>query len=64
MVQMVEENKSLWRIKNKYLTDSSENPEHQTFFEKLAQQKEATISELSTLIQSEMNKQNPTNPQF
>jgi len=56
MVQMVEENKSLWRIQNKYLPDSADCPECQTFFQKLAQQKEAVISELSSLLKTELTK--------
>lgn len=56
MLQMVQENKSLWRIKNKYLTDSADCPDCQAFYEKLAQQKEAIITELYALIQTEINK--------
>lgn len=56
MAQMVEENKSLWRIKDKYLTDSMDCPECQAFFQKLAQKKEEVISELFALIKSEINK--------
>lgn len=56
MAQMVEENKSLWRIENKYLTDAANSSESQTFFQKLAQQKETIISELSSLIKAELNK--------
>lgn len=56
MAQMVEENKSLWRIKDKYLTDSTDCSECQTFFKKLAEKKEETISELYMLIKSEINK--------
>ena len=56
MAQMVEENKSLWRIQNKYLADAADCPECQTFFQKLAQQKEATVSELSSLIKAKINK--------
>jgi len=56
MAQMVEENKSLWRIKNKYLADSTDCSECQLFFTKLAEKKEATINELLMLIKSEINK--------
>ena len=56
MAQMVQENKSLWRIKNKYLADSADYPECQLFFTKLAEKKEATIAELLMLIKSEINK--------
>jgi hypothetical protein len=53
---MVEENKSLWRIKNKYLIDTDGCPECQVFFKKLADQKEMIISELFLLIKNEVNK--------
>lgn len=56
MAQMVEENKSLWRIQHQYLTDAADCPECQAFFQKLAQQKEAVVSELSSLIKAELNK--------
>lgn len=56
MAQMVEENKSLWRIQHKYLIDAADCPECQTFFQKLAQQKEEIVSELSSLIKAELNK--------
>ncbi|MFA6462788.1 MAG: hypothetical protein WCT51_01930 [Candidatus Shapirobacteria bacterium] len=56
MAQMVQENKSLWRIKNKYLADSTDCPECQLFFTKLTEKKEATIAELLMLIKSEINK--------
>lgn len=56
MAQMVEENKSLWRIKNQYLTDVADCPDCLTFFQKLAQQKEAVVAELSSLIKAELNK--------
>jgi len=56
MAQMVQENKSLWRIKDKYLADSINCPECQMFFKSLAQKKEDTITELYMLIKSEVNK--------
>lgn len=56
MAQMVEENKSLWRIQNKYLADAAASPDGQAFFQKLAQQKETIISELSSLLKTELNK--------
>lgn len=56
MTQMVQENKSLWRIKNQYTADAIGHPECQTFFQKLTDQKEAVVSELTDLIKMEMNK--------
>lgn len=56
MAQMVEENKSLWRIRNKYMADCMDFPECEDFFKKLAEQKEMIINELRTLIKTEINK--------
>lgn len=56
MVQMVEENKSLWRIRNEYVSDNVNFPEYQAFFKKLGDQKEMIVSELLSLIKMELNK--------
>lgn len=56
MVQIVEEHKSLWRIRNEYVSDSLNYPESQAFFKKLAEQKEMIVSELTSLIKMEINK--------
>lgn len=56
MAQMVEENKSLWRIRNEYMSDTLNYPEIQAFFKKLGDQKEATVFELLALIKTELNK--------
>jgi beta-galactosidase GanA len=49
MMQMVTENKSLWRIKNSYKNDS-DCEECKAFWEKLEKDKEEHIKELEALI--------------
>lgn len=56
MVQLVEEHKSLWRMRNEYVSDSKDCPECQAFFKKLGEQKEMVITELLSLIKTEINK--------
>lgn len=56
MAQLVEENKSIWRIKNKYFTDTAKYPECKGFFEKLLEKKENTVAELTQLIKYELDK--------
>jgi hypothetical protein len=53
MAQLVEENKSLWRINNKYMVDTEGCEECKVFFEKLAAQKETVIAELAALIKTQ-----------
>ncbi len=53
MHQLTQESKSLWRIKNNYQSETSSDGENQ-FWMKLAQQKEATITELKNLIKLHM----------
>lgn len=50
MKQLVQENKSLWRIKNNYLKDSEGCDECQIFWEKMGETKEEKIKELEELI--------------
>ncbi len=54
MVQIVQENKSLWRIKNKYLEDVGECAECKALWEKMVQDKEGHVAELKKLIKSHM----------
>ena len=54
MVQLVQENKSLWRIKNKYIEDSLDCQECKTYWEKLMKDKESHVAELQKLIKSHM----------
>jgi len=50
MLQMVQENKSLWRIKNNYLNDAADCEECRNFWKKLEKDKEEHIKELEKLI--------------
>lgn len=54
MHQLTQESKSLWRIKNNYLTEAL-TEEEKTFWNKLAQDKEAYIAELKSLIKAALN---------
>jgi hypothetical protein len=54
MLQITEEHKSLWRIKNNYLTDASVCEDCKSFWTKLATDKEGHISELQELIKKHM----------
>lgn len=56
MAQLVEENKSIWRIKNMYLADTVKHNECKDFFQKLLEKKEKTVEELTSLIRYELSK--------
>ncbi len=53
MHQLTQESKSLWRIKNNYQAEAVSDEEN-AFWMKLAQEKEATITELKELIKKAM----------
>lgn len=55
LAQMVEENKSLWRLKNKYIPDAGDCQECQSFYQNLTSQKEAVVQQLSSLIKSHLD---------
>lgn len=54
MMQMVEENQSLWRIKNMYTKDASNCSECSDFWNNLASQKEQNVDRLEKLIKSHL----------
>lgn len=54
MAQLIEENQSLWRIKNNYKKDASGCDECREFWEKLEKDKEDHVAELVSLIKSHM----------
>jgi hypothetical protein len=56
MAQIVEEHKSLWRIKNMYKKDASGCKQCQTFWDKLEKDKEDHIRELEVIIKTHINK--------
>ncbi len=52
MRQLVEENASLWRIKDVYLKNS-QNDEEKEFWNKLGERKEELIKELEEMISTQ-----------
>jgi len=54
MIQLVQENKSLWRIKNEYLKNAEGNEDYVKFWEKMEKDKEAHVEELLTLIKDHL----------
>jgi len=54
LMQLVEEHKSLWRIKNMYKKDAENCEKCLKLFEKLERDKEEHIKELLELIKSHM----------
>ena len=50
MSQIVEEHRSLWRIKESYKSDAGDCAECKAFWEKLEKDKEDHIEELTKLI--------------
>lgn len=55
LVQIVEENKSLWRIQNMYLGDAQGCPECSAFWESMAEDKTQHITDLKELIKDHLN---------
>ena len=54
MKQLVQENKSLWRIKKNYIGDAGDCAECQTFWKKMEKDKEDHVEELSGLIKKHL----------
>lgn len=54
MNQVVQEHKSLWRIKNEYLKDAGDNDECKGYWEKLAKDKEAQVKDLTELVKKHL----------
>lgn len=54
MLQMVQEHKSLWRIKNQYLKDAASCSACQAFWKKMQKDKEDHIKELEGLLKSHL----------
>jgi hypothetical protein len=51
---MVQEHKSLWRIKNNYLIDSGDCQECLSFWQRMEEIKENQIAELEQLIKKHL----------
>ncbi len=54
MKQLVQENKSLWRIKKHYMEEAEGCEECQNFWKKVGENKEAHVKELEELIKGHM----------
>ncbi len=54
MKQLVQENKSLWRIKKHYMDESKGCEECQSFWKKMEADKEAYVKEMEELIKKHM----------
>ncbi len=50
ILQLVQESKSLWRIKNHYLNDAGDCADCKTFWGKMEEDKEDHVKELEGLI--------------
>jgi hypothetical protein len=56
LLQLTEENKSLWRIKDEYLNDSKGCSECEKFWKKMEQEKEQHVKELAEMVKKHMVK--------
>jgi len=54
MEQLVQEHKSLWRIKNNYKNDAGSHSDCKAFWDMLEKDKENHITELITLIKKHL----------
>jgi len=54
MLQLVQENKSLWRIKNSYMQDAGDCVQCKEFWGKMEKDKEDHINELTGLIKTHL----------
>ena len=54
MKQLVQENKSLWRIKNNYKSDTNSCNDCDVFWSKLEKDKEEHIEELTSLVKKHL----------
>ncbi len=55
MTQLVQEQKSLWRIQNEYIKDAGKDSELKDFWLDVAEEKQMLIEDLQTIIALEMN---------
>ncbi|MBI4114455.1 MAG: hypothetical protein HY445_01280 [Candidatus Niyogibacteria bacterium] len=55
ILQLVQEHKSLWRMKNEYMKDAGDCADCKTFWEKMEKDKEGHIQELAGLIKNHMS---------
>lgn len=53
-LQLVQENKSLWRIQNEYLKDTEDCDDCKRFWQKMQKDKEEHIKELTGLVKKHL----------
>lgn len=54
MLQLVQENKSLWRVKNEYKKDANGCEECKKFWQKMEKDKENHVLELTALLKNHL----------
>jgi hypothetical protein len=54
MTQLVQEQRSLWRINDEYIKDAGKNKELKEFWLEIAAEKKLLIEDLQTVIKLEM----------
>ncbi len=54
MIQLTQEQKSLWRIQDDYLKDAAKDKELKAFWTEVAKEKELLISDLKAIIKMEL----------
>lgn len=55
MTQLVQEQKSLWRVQNEYSKDAGKDKELKQFWAEVAAEKQLLIEDLKAIITLEMN---------
>lgn len=55
MIQLIEENKSLWRIKNEYIKNAEGHEDDVAFWKKMETDKESHVRELTSLVKKHLN---------
>lgn len=56
MMQLVQEHKTLWRIKNDYLKDAEGNSKGEAFWKKMEQDKQDHVNEIMGMIEAHFDK--------
>lgn len=54
MTQLVQEQKSLWRIKDEYMKDAGKDKDLKAFWAEVAAEKELLIEDLQAIIKMEL----------
>lgn len=54
LLQIVEEHKALWRIKDEYMKDAKQTPDVKKMWLKIAKEKETHVNELLKLLKKHL----------